>query len=83
MKQVYLEWLDSNMIVGQTEDVAEPIIIRSCGFLVRETKEFITICLELLNVNGYQEYRNQSSIPKSCVLTYKTIGDFDLKERKK
>lgn len=76
--KVNVEWIDSASNNSWTlfEDVTdEPIVCESCGWLIKETKEYVTLALtigeEPLQVSNYM------TIPKCSIKSIKKveIGD--------
>ena len=64
IKVVEVIYIDSNIINEQTDEIVEPEEIRAIGYLVEETRNYVTITRELVN----SEYRGQISIPKVAIL---------------
>lgn len=62
-KIMEVKYIDSNMINEQTDIIAKPQIIEAVGFLVEETKEYITLAREKIG----EEWRGQISIPKVAI----------------
>ena len=61
---VRIKYIDSCIISEQTDVIAKPTKIDAIGFLVKETKDYITIARE--RIRG--EWRGQVSIPKVAIL---------------
>lgn len=70
-KRVYVEWIDSVCIRGWnhesllTDEYAEPSKICSVGFLIKDTKNYVTISTSV-SVNG--SVTDPLTIPK-CAIT--------------
>jgi hypothetical protein len=75
-KKIYVEWIDSNTIIGWTfgknltDEFAEAGKICSIGYLVKDTKEFITITTSI-SING--SVMDPLTIPKCAILKRKTL----------
>lgn len=77
LKLVYLEWVDSVSVGGSAwtckEEVAETdpykLIIQTVGFIVKETKLFITVASSI----GEFQLGGNISIPKVAILKRKVI----------
>lgn len=66
LKLIYLEWLDSISNGGwRHETKPESLVMRSCGILVNETKQYITISTSRADVGCYE---SPLTIPK-CAIT--------------
>jgi len=72
MKKIFrtktFKYSDSNMSWEQRETVVKPTEIWITGFVIEETDKYITLAAEVVTFDGYYEYRNQISVPKSCIL---------------
>lgn len=68
-KILEIEYLDSNMIHIQTDEVAQPEIMKTIGYLVQETGEYITLSAEIVG----NDWRRQISIPKCAILSKRKI----------
>ena len=64
MKIKRIKYLDSNIDSGQTNEILEPVVIEAIGFVIKETNEYITLAMEIIE----KEYRGQLSIPKIAIL---------------
>lgn len=82
-KLIYLEWADahSNTAGWRYEEEAKEWaaktdwIIRECGWLIEETKEYIAIATALKPENNFEDkqYFNLHKIPKGWIKTKKLI----------
>lgn len=62
---MYLEWLDSAATRGwQPRDSSGLLPIRSLGWLVEDTKEYVTITTSV----SQERYMDQLTIPRRAVL---------------
>jgi hypothetical protein len=73
VKIAYIRWLDAagsyqTWVSGKKLDVRGEI--QSSGFVVYENKEVITIATDFDGTN----YRDVSSIPKSCILEKRIVA---------
>lgn len=59
-----VKYIDSAVNANQDNQICEPFMIESVGFVVKETKEYVTLASEILS-NG--DFRNQTSIPKIAI----------------
>lgn len=64
MKKIVVNYVDSNMIHEQTDEIIEPEICRTIGYLIKEDDDYITLAAELIG----KEYRRQISIPRVAIL---------------
>ena len=64
-----ITYIDSNIIEGQTDEVAEPAEIEAIGFVVEISSEYITIAREKMD----KEWRGQLSIPIKSILEVKDL----------
>ena len=72
MKIVYIEWEDANSTLGwHLPEIDETCPIRSCGFLVNQTKKAVTISTCQSRTG---KFLDQLSIPASQIRKMKTIG---------
>ena len=62
-----VRWLDSSVQNGQVDkhDFPEPVVIRSLGFLVRETDEYVVLARDDM---GDGDYRGLVAIPRIAIL---------------
>lgn len=82
MKLIYLEWADAHTNTGwKTEEEAKlwaentDWIIKECGWLINETKEYIAIATALKPENEYEEkqFLNLHKIPKTWIIKRQII----------
>jgi hypothetical protein len=74
MKIIYIEWNDALSVEGwvnKTEMIGELALIKSVGFLVKESDEIITICVNFDETND--NYSCIMNIPKKWIKTKKII----------
>lgn len=65
MKIKRLKYIDSSLNAEQTDMISKPVTIEIVGFVVEETKEHITLAMEI--IDG-EDYRGQVSIPKVAII---------------
>ena len=74
MKVVYLEWIDAESVDAWEEYThadKEPPMIKTLGFLIRETKTYIVIALSIDETNGMCSSRIQ--IPTGMIIKRKLL----------
>lgn len=75
-KKVLIEWVDSSSIRGwrhdseMTDSFAEPAKIQSIGYLLKDTKDFVTITTSVSENGGIMD---PLSIPKVAITKRKTF----------
>lgn len=82
-KLIYIEWADAhtNTAGWRTREEAElwadetDWIIKECGWLIKETKEYIAIATGLKPENDFEDaqYLNLHKIPKGWIVKRKII----------
>lgn len=68
-KIVRIDWVDSNIAESQTYEIVEPVLIRTVGYCIHDSIEYITLARDLID----GEYRGQISIPKECIKGKKDV----------
>lgn len=72
MKLLYVEWVDSCMVVGgvwkKGDDVreSEPALVKSVGFVVAQDKQRIVLAAHVA-VDGSDSFGGDMCIPRSAV----------------
>jgi hypothetical protein len=61
-------YMDSSIDTGQSDEPINPCKIEIVGFVIKETKEYVTLANEI--VDG-EEFRGQVSIPKVAMIKNK------------
>ena len=73
-KVVLVEWIDSAGCSGWQEDpITTPLICQSVGFLVRKSKESITLALSFCDDNCSKPYGDMIVIPRGCIKKKKVL----------
>ena len=72
MRIVQISYTDSSQTYEQTDEIAKPVTIQIVGWVVLEAPGYIVLASEVIHPN---EYRGQTAIPKSAILSQHTIQD--------
>jgi hypothetical protein len=65
-------WVDSTLVNGQigVDDLPKPTMVDSVGYLVEETKEYITLARDVMG----NDWRGVLCIPRCCVDSCIEVG---------
>ncbi len=67
LKWKIIEYIDSNCIDDQADEIVQPVEITAIGFVIEETEDHITLAREIIG----DEYRGQIAIPKVAIVKKK------------
>ena len=71
MRVVYVEWIDSSTTSGWcAKDMDGPVLVRSVGFELHRTKDFILLSTSQSSGNRFMD---QLAIPTCCVKKIKLV----------
>jgi len=76
MKIVHISWVDSCCAHGWLDPVdvsPNPASCESVGFLVRETKEVVTVAMNR-GLEGATAFGEYTTIPRACITKMKVLA---------
>lgn len=75
---VKVTYWDSATCEHQTDEIIKPSQIEAVGFLVGQSKDYITLAREIINpdaVNDMPTYTGQLSVPKDCIIKFVEVHE--------
>ena len=73
-----VKWIDScsSSTWKTSEDIQEPVLCYTSGYVVKDTKLYVTIAASIcLFTDDNHHISDQISIPKGCIVSRKKIKD--------